>query len=273
MVSRSSTVKVAKAPKAPLPLLQRDEYGALLLHVHLQPTQVADVRTLLQKATAQEPGIPGAYISRSKSEFECLNHDVYDVLLVRGKVRGLVVQARWFWKHLRKTRSRMRKSYFLVTAVRNKVTVRELENATCAKRAKNTTKLGQLAGHYLGTTIVRCPAPLSTIWTAFKVLAKTADGRLVSAFDGSEYKLGIWRSEAARADHGGGYYCYPDKTVALEATERGATFHESVSDGKSLVLCEVEIAGRQVEYDSGKVAASRLRVIQELQSVVLTACE
>lgn len=270
MVSRSSTAKVAMAQ---LPLLQRDQYGALLLHVHLQPTQVADVRTMLQKAAAQKPGIPGAYISRSKSEFECLNHDVYDVVVVRGKVRGLVVQARWFWKHLRKTRSRMTKSYFLVTAVRNKVTVRELENATCAKRAKNTTKLGQLAGHYLGTTVVRCPAPLSTIWTAFKVLAKTADGRLVSAFDDSEYKLGIWRSEAARPDHGGGYYCYPDQVMALEATERADTFHESVSDGKSLVLCRVEIAGRQVEYDSGKVAASRLRVIRELQSVVLTACE
>lgn len=266
MVTKSSTTTTAKPP---LPLLKRDEYGALQMGAHLQKAQIDEVRNLLIKAANQATGIPAEYAKRSKSEFECFNHDVYDVVIVRGKVRGLIVQTRWFWKHLRKTRTRMTKSYYLVTAVRNKVTVQKLENATCAKRAKNTSKLGQLSAHYLGKITVRCPSPLRTISTAFKVLAKTDAGRLLSAFEGSEYNIGTWRAEAALPKHGGGYYCYLDQELAIRATELGATFHNSVSDGKSLVLCEVEIAGKRVAYDGGKMAASRLRVVREVRPINL----
>ena len=105
------------------------------------------------------------------------------------------------------------------------------------------------------------------VYSAYKVLAKTADGGLVSAFDGSDYKIGIWRSEAARPGHGGGFYCYLDANDAIAATRRGTTFHASVSDGKSLVLCSVKVAGNCVEYDDDKLAMSRLRVLKELQAV------
>jgi membrane-bound inhibitor of C-type lysozyme len=73
----------------------------------------------------------------------------------------------------------------------------------------------------------------------------------------------------ARPDHGGGYYCYADQSVAVDATERGDTFSERVSEGKSLVLCQVEIAGGRVVYDSGKMAVSRLRVLSEIGPVTL----
>ena len=264
MATKSSTPACAKKP---LTLLERDEYGALQMGEHLQAIQIDEVKNLLKKAASQTPGIPAEYAERSKTEFECLNHDVYDVVLVRGKVRGLIVQARWFWKHLRKTRTSMTKSYFLVTAVRNKVTVMELENATCAKRAKNTTKLGQLSAHYLGKITVRCPAPLRPSKFAFKVVAKTDDGQLLSVFDGSEYEVGTWRAETARPNHGGGYYCYRDEELAIEATKRGDTFHNSVSEGKTLVLCKVETGGKRVVYDGAKVAVSRLRVLEEIGQI------
>jgi hypothetical protein len=164
----------------------------------------------------------------------------------------------------------MTKSYYLVAAVRNKVTVQQLENATCAKRAKNTTKLGQLSAHYCGEITVRCPSPLRTISTAFKVLAKADDDSLFSAFDGSEYHLGNWRAETARPNHGGGFYCYLDQELAIRATELGTTFHQNISEGKQLVLCEVEISGKRVAYDSGKLAVSRLRVVREIQVITLT---
>lgn len=109
--------------------------------------------------------------------------------------------------------------------------------------------------------------PATPTSTAFKVLAKTYDGRLVSAYDDSEYQLGKWRSEAAQPNHGGGFYYYLDDALAIEATKRGDTFAESVAAGKALVLCEVEIKGKQIEYGSGKWAASRLRVIEELGGV------
>ena len=105
----------------------------------------------------------------------------------------------------------------------------------------------------------------------YKVVAKTPEGALVSAFDGSIYKLGTWRSEAAQDDHGGGFYYYESEDLAIETTQGGHTFARCVSEGKQLVLCAVEVSGRVVEYDSGKRAASRLRILRELGSVEVCA--
>jgi hypothetical protein len=265
--SRAKPAPAKKKAKTALPLLMRDEYGALKLNSHLQTEQIADARALLAKACALAGGLPKAYSAFTKREFECVNHDVYDVLLSRGKVRGLVVQVRAYWRLLKKPRTRLTKSYFLVTAVRNKVSVEELENATCTKRAKNTHKLGELAGHYLGVKTVKCFSPTALVSTAYKVLAKTEDARLVSAYDGSEYPMGQWRHEKARPQHAGGYYCYLERALAVSSTTKGTTFHASVSQGKSLVLCTVEISGTKVVYDSGKVAVSQIRVVKELHAL------
>ena len=70
-------------------------------------------------------------------------------------------------------------------------------------------------------------------------------------------------------DHGGGFYYYRAKELAVITTRSGATFAKSVSEGKCLVLCKIECSGKQVEYDGGKWAASRLRVIEELEVVAL----
>jgi hypothetical protein len=37
-------------------------------------------------------------------------------------------------------------------------------------------------------------------------VARTPEGTLVSAYDGSVYKPEVWRSEAAQDDHSGGFY-------------------------------------------------------------------
>jgi len=70
---------LSTSAKSLLPLLMRDEYGALQMSSHLQPAQIVEVKNLLKKAANQEAGIPKEYSSYSKSDFECLNHDVYDV--------------------------------------------------------------------------------------------------------------------------------------------------------------------------------------------------
>jgi hypothetical protein len=117
---------------------------------------------------------------------------------------------------------------------------------------------------------VKCSRPVSFDSTAYKVLAKNDSGELVSAFDDSVYKVGEWRVETAKPNHEGGFYCYFNADVAIAATLRGATFHQSVSDGKKLVLCEVEVSGGKVMYESGKVAVSRLCVLREMCDVEVT---
>jgi hypothetical protein len=246
--------------------LPRNEYGALEISKILSAEQRVQAMALINAAVKAEH-LPAPFVTRRKKEFECMNLDVYDVLIFRGKVKSLVVQARSFWKDLQRGYTRAGKDYYLVTRDGRKTTVDDIEKATCAKRAKNTSALGQLVKHYQGKATVTCKKPNTPVSTAYKVLAKTDDGRLVSAFDDSEYETGKWRSEAARPNHGGGFYYYLDQQLAVDATKRGDTFAESVAEGKKLVLCEVEVQGKQIQYGGGKLAATRLRVIRELAPV------
>ncbi|MCK7495805.1 MAG: hypothetical protein MZW92_36170 [Comamonadaceae bacterium] len=150
-----------------------------------------------------------------------------------------------------------------------RIDVTTVDSATCVKRAKNTVALGELVKHYQGKSVVRCKAPSTESWTGFKVLAKDGAGRLVSVYDGSVCCLNKWRSQAARENHGGGFYYYLEEQLAVDATSRGDTFADSVTEGKRLVLCVVEVSGRDVEYVCGKRAATRLRVVQELHEVTV----
>lgn len=250
------------------PLLSRDAYGALNTNQVLSPEQKLQLTELLAGAV-KSGALPRPFITSSNKELECLNLDVYDVKVFRKRVNALVVQARSFWKHKRKGYTRSQKSHFLVVKAGRKFQVRELENATCVKRAKNTRVIGQLVGHYLGETKVACASPSSPSRLAYKVLALLPDGRLASAYDGSEYKVGEWRHETVQPHHGAGFYFYRDDALAIHATERGETFASSVSAGKKLVLCSVEVAGRKLKYDDGKWASSRLRVLSVDKPVAL----
>lgn len=127
-----------------------------------------------------------------------------------GERSRAFVQARTFWKNLRKGYTRTGKEYLLVFKSGRTVDVSTLDSWTCAKRDKNTVALGELIAHYQGKTVVKCKPPSVRTWTAFKVLAKGGEGRLTSAYDDSTYCVGKWRSQAAREDHGGGFYYYLD---------------------------------------------------------------
>ena len=248
--------------------IRRNSYGALDTATALQPDERAAVRVLLERAV-EDDLLPEPYVNRSKREFESLNHHVFDALPTEGPALDtVVVLVLWYWKDLRKERTRMEKTYYLVRqSPSGAVSVTELNGRTCAKRAKNANELGQLTRHYLGLEHVKCATPNMQSSLGYKVVAKTPEGALVSAFDGSLYKPGTWRSEAAQDDHGGGFYYYESEDLAIKTTQRGQTFARCVSEGKSLVLCAVEVSGHVVEYDSGKRAASRLRVLRELGPV------
>jgi len=255
-----------KTPSAKATEITRNEYGAIDTNSALSPEQKCQLKSLLDAAT-KSGNLPKPYIISNKRDLECLNLDTYDVLIFRGKVKGLVVQARTFWKDLRKGYTRSQKSYFLILNESRKLSVTEIDSSTCVKRAKNATILGQLVNHYLGKSKVKCKSPVTSQWTGYKILAKDTRGALVSAFDGSEYLIGKWRIETAQPDHGGGYYYYLDQALAIEATSNGTTFSACVSGGKTLMLCEVEVSGREIAYADGKFAASKIRIVREMQIV------
>lgn len=109
------------------------------------------------------------------------------------------MQVRTFWKNVRKGYSRTGKNYVLITRTGRKITAQVADKATCAKRAKNTVAIGQLVQHYLCKQPIACKKPATPATTAYKVLAKSTDCRFISAYDGSKYKPGKWRSERRSA--------------------------------------------------------------------------
>lgn len=67
---------------------------------------------------------------------------------------GFVVQARSFWKNLRKGYTRIQKSYFLVTRSGKKIKTTELVSSTCAKRARIPVCLANLLITTLGKRLL-----------------------------------------------------------------------------------------------------------------------
>ncbi|VDY14445.1 MULTISPECIES: hypothetical protein [unclassified Thiomonas] len=105
------TLPIAVSGNAPT--VTRNEYGGLQIHTCLAADQNGAVRSLLSRAVHADL-IPATYIERSKREFESLNHHIYDVLVAEEAVHAVVVLALSYWKDLRKERTRIRKTYFLV---------------------------------------------------------------------------------------------------------------------------------------------------------------
>ena len=78
------------------------------------------------------------------------------MLLFRSKVKALVVQARTFWRDLRKGYTRSGKDYYLLVRAGRKTSVLEIDKSDLCETGENTTALGQLAKHYLGELVVAC---------------------------------------------------------------------------------------------------------------------
>ena len=107
--------------------VSRNAYGGLEVTACLQQAKRLAVGALLDRAV-EDDLLPEPYIERSNREIESLNHHVYDAWSVDGAVSAVVVLVLWYWKNLRKERTRMTKTYYLVrTSEAGAVTVTELD--------------------------------------------------------------------------------------------------------------------------------------------------
>jgi len=95
----------------------------------------------------------------------------------------------------------------------------------------------------------------------YKVVARDGD-RLVSIYDGeTEYVVGRELAEAARQDHGGGFYVYDSPEAA-----RSAPFpaRSALADAER-VLLRVRAAGSYCRYANGKLAFSRITPLEVVE--------
>ena len=131
-----------------------------------------------------------------------------------------------------------------------------------AKLAKTNPAWGSIIARIRGEQgAATLPSPL--VWDAgYKALALAEDGTLHSIYSGEEYVLGKTMRERAADNHGGGYYVYPTLEQALKCeVPSDSTLYYS---RRVLVRCEV--AGRSIEYGSGKIARTYLRPVEVVAS-------
>lgn len=220
-------------------------------------------------AKSQTKGaLPAEYADfDSKGRGECLNIDLYGF-----NKHGLVcVQVRE--TTITKYGSSPKKTYY-VTDGREAIEVsaqkvrRAINNDPTADSALRAVR-ADMPAKWQRKIGKKAPSLANPVYTrkAFKVLARTVSGPLVSVYDDSVYKPVTWRSQKAREEHGGGFYVYLSPDSAKEAAQHNEIFASAWTQGKELVLCEVETRGTCVEYASGKHAFSQIRVLREIETI------
>lgn len=98
----------------------------------------------------------------------------------------------------------------------------------------------------------------------FKAVQRIADGRLVSIHDGStEYRLGEEMREAARQNHGGGFYAYR----SVEEAIKFARFAEC----DDFEILRVECGGQYCVYDN-KLSFSYMKPVAVVSPEAWPVC-
>jgi hypothetical protein len=260
--------------------LYRDSYGSLCAKRWAAPPTTDSDRALLAQAytlcnrAAAIGQISAAtddisFDSKGRADGSAVHHEIYDLKLERGAVRTVLVCVRET-EGTRYGVKTLSKAYYLITKTgRTTVTV-PASKSTSAKFAK-------LASRTLGTAIagvqgkIKYTPPALKPAVGYKIVAKTESGDYVSVFDCSSWTLGVERCEQARDDHGGGYYYYDSVDEAIRQAALNETFHTAWVAGKKLVAVECQVRGNRVRYDNDKIAATRLKPIREIASVLLSA--
>lgn len=96
-------------------------------------------------------------------------------------------------------------------------------------------------------------------------------GRMVSLYDGeTEYVIGKRLTEAAQANHGGGYYSHPTSEQVMQMWQSGDLVPANCKRSATrLALLECKIGGRIVHYSNGKMSSTHLtpvRIVSEFDN-------
>jgi hypothetical protein len=249
--------------------LIRDAYGSL--HQSHRTTEAdclayAAARAMVSQA-AKSNKIPGSFDNMKWDGGRRLgyarHHEIYDftaskVLMCARSVEGS--------RYGQKTTN---KDYFLIARQGRGVTVAPASKALAAKAAKSSGEiLGSAIEIVLGKSTYKAPA--NKVRTGYKIVVRNDALGLVSAWDGSAWKIGKTRTEAATEDHRGGFYYYATIEEAVSSAAANDTFGSKVNH-RRLVILEVEASGKHFEHGSDiatKLCASRIRPLREVATTI-----
>lgn len=201
--------------------------------------------------------LPAEFFERySSKRASALNYDVYDRLGGEWLIQQRQTEIDKYGNH-------PTKFYYLVRRIGRGVEVTEVLNKAKANRASKTAqRLGDAIRCLRGER--KLPAPPRSepeISICFKAVA-VVDGEYRSIYDNSTvYKLGKAKVQKAQENHNGGYYVYE---TAREAGNADVPYN---SDNRLAprVILRCECSGRNVRYDSGKIAFSRIKPLEVVE--------
>lgn len=246
----------------------RTEYGELYLAViansedralfssGLNLVKIAAERKKIQQSfDAMYWGRSGR--EKGKKIGDALHHEIYDISS-NGRIVLMCCRSVSGDKYGQKTTG---KSYFVIRSHGKGVRVITVSKALAAKGAKTAIKLGDAIEIVTGKSTYHAPA--NKVRQGYKLVKRDDDGNLVSVWDGSSWKLGKTRTEAATEDHRGGFYYYASIDKALSAAAANETFGAARAHNDLIVL-EVEASGRHFIHSNDKLCATRIRPIREV---------
>lgn len=257
-----------KAKELQMQTLNISQYGELLATPETSPLIKGALEMALHAASKKR--IPGSYENMEwvrinsrvgkKRIGSAVHHEVYDVT-ADGRQALICVREVEGTKYGIKT---VQKNYFVLTRHGKGVKVSEASKAVAAKASKARGNLGQALEVVLGKAklIVESAKPR----TGYKLVKRNQEGGLESAWDGSAWTVEKTRVEAATSDHSGGYYYYATEGEAVAQAKSGTVFGNA-RDHDDLVLVEIEAAGKEYQYESGKRCASRMTITRVMRDL------
>lgn len=227
--------------------VSRGTYGEILT-----ATTVSAGREVIRRAIALKV-LPAEYIECDrKGRGDCRNYDVYDRLGGQWLIQRRDTRIDKYGAH-------PIKSYYLLRRKGRGIEVTEVEKKAVANRAaKAAVKLGDAIRTLRGEKKLPGHSIQDTLTTCYKAVA-IVDGQFRSIYDNSVvYEIGKTLVQKAQDDHSGGFYAY-----ATEAEARSADVPPN-SDNKNAprAILKVEVSGRSVFYDSGKMAWTRMKPVE-----------
>jgi hypothetical protein len=223
--------------------VQRNDYGAIVAPADV----LAAGRALVALA------ISTGKLDREHCSFDrkrrgsALNYDIYDVRGGTALVQRRYTEGDKYGLH-------PTKSYFLIRRQGKGVVVKGAPKATARKLAQNAPELGAAVDALEGKRKLAIKSNRPTTRLGYKVVEQRADGTFASTYDGSTWRLGKTRREAATPSHKGGYYHYESvEACRTAALERNRHMRDALADGRTLVILECEIGGREYRHEDVEI--------------------
>lgn len=203
---------------------------------------------------------------KRRADGEACHHELYDC------APGAALICQRYTEGTRYGVKTTSKTYYLLTRTAGKITCTIApDQARIAKLGKSGLPYGGIIAAITGKKPATIKTKIIPAEIGYKALVKTAEGKLVSAWDDSEWQLGRERAEKLddnEYEHPKtGLYYYKTLPELINAATNNEIFGEARSH-KNLIVVEVQVRGRRTQVTRTKRAATYIKPLREIAAII-----